>query len=189
MALVPGHILLQPRAPLLAGAVGISLDVASLTDPAGASKDIILDPGTPLVSTQWYAVAFPPAIVMDAEGNNNEALSAGSVCFRVIDTTPPYITAYVPELGATGVSMDPATSFMRLTFNEPVDMGTSTIVLTPQSGSGMDVGVLPLEMQVEGSDGRTLRVELPWGAMDEATTYQACSGRVIRGNTVPIAKC
>ena len=57
--------------------------------------------------------------VEDAAGIGNAGITPGVFCFRVADTTAPFVVAYNPLLGAPSVPME-ATSFIELTFNEPV---------------------------------------------------------------------
>ena len=56
-----------------------------------------------LISTQWYDVRLPQGMVTDLAGNPMATVT-GTFCFRVADTTPPFIVDYVPGLGAVGVA-------------------------------------------------------------------------------------
>ena len=123
-----------------------------------------------LVSTQWYDVILPQGLVTDASGNPLAKINTGKMCFRMADSTPPFIIGYQPELGATGVSMDPATSYMRLTFNEDVDLGTSSIVLSDTDGSSFIIPQVNITLE---NSRNTIVIVLPWEAMSQKMTYQA----------------
>ena len=134
-------------------------------------NQILITPAVTFVSTQWYNVLLPEGLVKDRAGNMNAQVGAGVYCFRTVDTTPPFITVYEPGLGAKGVSMDPTTSFMRLTFNEDVQIGTSLIILS--STGAADIVITTLNMEINGNDKKTIKVTVPWVQMAEKTLYQA----------------
>lgn len=95
------------------------------------SSTLVLDPPQLLVEGQWYRLAIKQDAVQDipmSASLSGNGVAASSLCFRVGDDTPPYITHYSPALGATAVSMLPS-SAVRLTFNEAVDAGDVSQVL------------------------------------------------------------
>ena len=125
-----------------------------------------------LVSSQWYDVIIPEGWVTDNAGLTNAGIITGTFCFQVKDTTPPFIADYEPGLGVGGVARDPTSSFIRLTFNEPVQNTIgSSLVITAITGTPNTFTILPADMVME-SDNKTLRASVPWDRTALATSYQ-----------------
>merc|ERR1719473_99630 len=77
-------------------------------------------------------------VIKDAGNNAYAGLSGSTYRFTVADTTAPTMASYSPSQGASGQS---ATTNIVLTFSEPVQAGTGSIVLTPATGSAVTIAV------------------------------------------------
>ena len=122
-----------------------------------------------------------PSLLHVHIGNPSLGIGSGTFSFQVEDTTPPFITDYIPALGASGVSMDPATSFMRLTFNEPVAAASkSHVQLHHAATNALAATIAPADMAMEG-DGKTLRLIVPWGSLQQSTEYVVTTDNLVAG--------
>ena len=78
-----------------------------------------------------YTVTMASGVFKDASDIPFAGWSGNTYQFTTADTNAPEISTYSPGLGAVSVS---ASTNIVLTFTEPIQAGTGSIVLTPSSG-------------------------------------------------------
>jgi hypothetical protein len=102
---------------------------------------VTINPASNLISSQSgqdYVVTVENGVITDAATVRNEYLGL-TLTFGVADSVAPTATAFSPVQGASDVAL---TSDIVLTFNEPMQLGSGNVVLTPaSSGSALTVAV------------------------------------------------
>ena len=78
-----------------------------------------------------YTVAMASGVFKDTSDIPFAGIDGNTYQFTVADTDAPEISTYSPGLGAVSVA---ASTDIVLTFTEPIQAGTGSIVFTPSSG-------------------------------------------------------
>ena len=78
-----------------------------------------------------YTVTMASGVFKDTSDIPFAGITSTTYQFTVADTVSPEISIYSPGLGAVNVA---ASTNIVLTFTEPIQAGTGSIVLTPSSG-------------------------------------------------------
>ena len=128
-----GNIMITPAT---GSAVNIAAGDAQVTYSTTA---VMIDPTSDLSTAgMQYTVSMVSGVIKDASNVPFAGISGTTYVFTTADTTAPTISTYSPGLGASSVG---ASANVVLSFSEPIQAGSGSIVLTPSSGCAVNVDV------------------------------------------------
>ena len=128
-----GNIVLTPSS-----GSAVNVDVADTGQVSFSSAVATVNPTSDLgIEGLTYTVTMGSGVIKDAANVPFAGISGTTYVFTV-DTTAPTISTYSPGLGASSVA---SSANIVLTFSEPIQAGSGNIVLTPPSGSAVNVDV------------------------------------------------
>ncbi len=101
------------------------IDVSSSTVTVNNDSAII---AATLLNSKQYRVIIPVGAFKDVAGNNFAGITEGNWNFEtaVVDVTPPGVNGFIPNSGATNISLAPT---LKIIFNELVQTGNNLIIV------------------------------------------------------------